>query len=87
MVSTDGSSSNWGTVANFMGGIDYRNNTALGYNGNTILTLNRFVPYSSHTKLPSPVVKTNTTTMKVTYDYYIQMPNIFAEKGKEFTWE
>ena len=86
MVSNDGSGGSWSSVANFMGGIDYRNNTALGHGGNT-LTLNRFVPYSSHTKLPSPVTKTNTTTMKVTYDYYIQVPNMFAEKGKEFTWE
>ena len=73
---------------NFKFGYDYNTNTIIGHSGfySNRITLGRFLPYSSHTKLPSPVTKTNTTTMKVTYDYYIQVPNMFAEKGKEFDW-
>ena len=44
-------------------------------------------PYAAHTKLPNPVTKTNNTTMKITYDYYIQVPDMFAEEGEEFNWE
>lgn len=75
--------------ANCTVGYDYKTNTMIGKYGSTTgyIMANRFLPYSSHTKLPSPVTKTNTTTMKVTYDYYIQVPNMFAEKGEEFTWE
>lgn len=72
---------------NYLVGYSYETNTCIGFGTNkSSVVLNRFLPYSSHTKLPSPVTKTNTTTMKVTYDYYIQMPNLFAGKGKEFDW-
>lgn len=38
-------------------------------------------PYSAHTKLPKPVTKTSADTMKVIYDYYIQIPWAFEANG------
>lgn len=51
-------------------------------NGAYTPTFVEIIPsYSAHTKLPNPVVKTSVDTMKVTYDYYIQLPYIYAEDG------
>lgn len=38
-------------------------------------------PYSAHTKLPNPVTKTSADTMKIIYDYYIQIPWAFEANG------
>lgn len=38
-------------------------------------------PYSAHTKLPKPVTKTSADTMKIIYDYYIQIPWAFEANG------
>lgn len=46
------------------------------YNG-----LAKIMPMSAHTKLPKPVTKTNADTMKVQYDYLVQIPNIFNLDG------
>lgn len=37
--------------------------------------------YSAHTKLPNPVIKTSADTMKIQYDYYIQIPKVWSEDG------
>lgn len=37
--------------------------------------------YSAHTKLPGPVTKTSADTMKIQYDYYIQIPKIWSKDG------
>lgn len=42
-------------------------------------------PYSAHTKLPAPITKTNKDTMKITYDYYIQVPYSFSLTGDFLT--
>lgn len=74
-----------GSTSYFNNGIDFENNIGLYY-FSSYFDFYKFLPYSSHTKLPNPVVKTNTTTMKITYDYYIQVPNFFSETGNEFNW-
>ena len=82
------STSNPQSSINYDIGYDYKTNTCIGCGSNrSYMALARFLPYSSHTKLPNPVTKTNTTTMKITYDYYIQLPNLFAESGNEFSWD
>ena len=84
-------SGTFGSYDNFTGGIDFRSNIVIcSYtyaSASSPIVLKQIIPYSSHTKLPAPVVKTSTTTMKVTYDYYIQVPNYAEAKGKEFSWE
>lgn len=35
--------------------------------------------YSAHTKLPNAVTKTSADTMKIQYDYYIQIPYVFTD--------
>lgn len=35
--------------------------------------------YNAHTKLPNTVTKTSADTMKIQYDYYIQMPYAFTD--------
>lgn len=51
-------------------------NSYFGYHGLAMIT-----PVSAHTKLPKPVTKTNADTMKVQYDYLVQIPNIFNLDG------
>lgn len=51
-------------------------------NGDLILTYG----YSAHTKLPNPVTKTAADTMKVQYDYYIQVPKIADPEGNYLTY-
>lgn len=46
-------------------------------NGDLLLTYG----YSAHTKLPNMVTKTAADTMKVQYDYYIQVPKIADTEG------
>lgn len=41
--------------------------------------------YSAHTKLPNPVTKTSADTMKIQYDYYIQVPKSFSTDGDFLT--
>lgn len=41
--------------------------------------------HSAHTKLPSPVTKTSADTMKVQYDYLIQIPRLFTDNGDFIT--
>lgn len=41
--------------------------------------------YSAHTKLPNPVTKTSADTMKIQYDYYIQVPKSFSTDGDYLT--
>lgn len=37
--------------------------------------------YNAHTKLPNKVTKTSADTMKIQYDYYIQIPYAFTDDG------
>lgn len=43
--------------------------------------------YSAHTKLPSPVTKTNVDTMKIQYDIYVQVPKIVDKNGNYLIFE
>lgn len=43
--------------------------------------VSKIVGHNSHTKLPSPVTKTEDDTMKIEYDYYIQIPNLLNPNG------
>ena len=45
----------------------------------------QMIPMSAHTKLPNPVTKTSADTMKIQYDYYIQIPNMIAPDGDFIT--
>lgn len=42
--------------------------------------------YAAHTKLPNPVTKTSADTMKIQYDYYIQVPKIVSTNGDYLTY-
>jgi len=68
-------------------GVNFKTGLMLGNYGGYVSS--RYIlPYTAHTKLPNPVTKTSTTTMKITYDYYIQLPNLHCEvEGEEFNWE
>ena len=46
-----------------------------------------FLPFNSFTKLPAPIVKDNTSSMKVTYDLYFEFPKLFATPDEAFTWK
>ncbi|MGL4761886.1 MAG: hypothetical protein ACRCWG_10600 [Sarcina sp.] len=42
--------------------------------------------YSAHTKLPNPVTKTSADTMKIVYDYYIQVPKTIDKDEDYLTY-
>lgn len=74
-------------VAGMLDGYD---NIILGYrlnhgfrNSTSVyeLGVSKIVGHNSHTKLPSPVTKTEDDTMKIEYDYYIQIPNLLNPNG------
>lgn len=46
----------------------------------------RIIPHSSYTKLPSTIVKTSEDTLRVEYDYYIQVPTTFSPTGDYTTF-
>ncbi|MGL5068459.1 MAG: hypothetical protein ACRC6T_11685 [Sarcina sp.] len=48
-------------------------------------TIWKMIPMSAHTKLPNPVTKTSADTMKIQYDYYVQIPNMIAPDGDFIT--
>ena len=74
--------------------------TAHIYNTNYLLTTRpestgynfddefKIIPgYSAHTKLPTSVVKTASDTMKIQYDYYIQVPKISTDNDYYLTYK
>lgn len=59
--------------------------TAQEYYNSLYSNVWRIVPYSAHTKLPAPVTKTSADTMKIQYDYYIQVPKAISKDGDFIT--
>lgn len=53
-------------------------NTIIPYNNSTY-GVKMVRGYNAHTKLPNKVTKTSADTMKIQYDYYIQMPYAFTD--------
>lgn len=46
----------------------------------------RIIPHSSYTKLPSTIIKTSEDTLRIEYDYYIQVPTSFSPTGDYTTF-
>lgn len=74
------------TTANIISFND-ETNMLLVYSSASSNNLCTFLPFNSFTKLPVPIVKDNTSSMKVTYDLYFEFPKMFAAPNEAFTWK
>lgn len=85
-----GSYMKWGPTTHIHGTnvlYNYRGTTSTDSDYRSQGTFLRFVPsYTAHTKLPNPVTKTSVDTMKIQYDYYIQIPRVTSPDGDYLTY-
>lgn len=56
-------------------------NAYISISENSSFGISRIIPHCTYSKLPAPVTKTEDDTMKIEYDYFIQIPMQFNPDG------
>ena len=64
-----------------------KNTELMLYSDSKAPKLGAFMPVCSITKLPIPIEKDDSSSMKVTYELHFQMPKMYAPIDEAFNWE